>query len=209
MMVRVINRWNAAQYRSLLAAMHKDRKRVFIDTLRWNLPHEAERELDVFDDEDAEYLIIADGTTGDHLASLRLLRTDRPHLMSEVFPFLCENGVPGGPEVREVTRFCLSPRLPASDRLRIRNILVNGLVRYALTQDVSALTGVSQLGFLNQILSAGWQCIPLGLPQSVDGCTVGAFQIDVGPTTLASLCPAWQAEPALLRLLENNRPLAA
>lgn len=208
-MVHVINRQNASLYGSLLEAMHKDRKRVFIDTLRWNLPHEAERELDGFDDEHAEYLIVTDRETGDHMASLRLLRTDRPHLMSEVFPFLCEHGVSGGPNVREVTRFCLSPRLPARDRLRMRNVLVNGLVRYAMALEVSALTGVSQLGFLNQILSAGWQCTPLGLPQSIDGCTVGAFQIDVCPATLASLCPAWQAEPALLRSLEFDRPLAA
>lgn len=208
-MVRVINGQNAAMYASLLDAMHKDRKRVFIDTLRWNLPHEAERELDIFDDEHAEYLIVTDRMTGDHLASLRLLRTDRPHLMSEVFPFLCENGVPGGSNVREVTRFCLSPRLPARDRLRMRNVLVNDLIRHATALEVSALTGVSQLGFLNQILSAGWQCIQLGLPQSVNGSAVGAFQINVDPTTLASLCPAWRAEPALLRLLEFDQPLAA
>lgn len=208
-MVCVINRQNALLYSSLLEAMHKDRKRVFIDTLRWNLPHEAERELDIFDDEHAEYLIVADEMTGDHLASLRLLRTDRPHLMSEVFPLLCEDGVPGGPNVREVTRFCLSPRLPARDRLRMRNVLVNGLIRYATVLEVSALIGVSQLGFLNQILAAGWQCVPLGLPQSVDACTVGAFQINVGPATLASLCPAWQAESALLRSLEFDKPLAA
>lgn len=208
-MVLVIDHSNASLHRSLLAAMHRDRKRVFIDTLRWNLPHEAERELDVFDNEHARYLIVADRASGDHLASLRLLRTEGPHLMSEVFPFLCDDGVPSGAHVREVTRFCLSPRLRARERLRMRNVLVNGLIRYALLTQVSVLTGVSQIGFLSQILSAGWHCIPLGLPQRVDGSLVGAFQIHVGPATLALLSPAWQAEPGLLQQLEPGAPLAA
>lgn len=208
-MVRVVNHGNASLHRALLQAMHRDRKRVFIDTLRWKLPHEPDRELDAFDGEHAEYLIMADPNTDDHLASLRLLPTDQPHLMSEIFPFLCEGRVPAGPDIREVTRFCLSPRLRARDRLRARNILVNALVRYAMLMKVTTLTGVSQLAFLNQVLSAGWHCAPLGLPQRVDGSLVGAFQINISPATLASLTPSWQAEPGLLRLLELDRPLAA
>lgn len=208
-MVRVINRHNAPAHRLLIEAMHRDRKRVFIDIMRWNLPHEPERELDAFDDESAEYLIVGDPASGTHFASLRLLRTERPHLMSEVFPFLCEGGVRRGPNIREVTRFCLSPRLRARERLRMRNVLVNGLVEYALLTGVDTLTGVSELGFLSQILSAGWHCVPLGLPQSVDGSMVGAFQIDVGPATLASLSPAWRAEPCPLRVLQVDGRLAA
>ena len=53
-MVRVITNTSAVAHRHLLDAMHRDRKRVFIDTLRWNLPHEAERELDEFEEDDDE-----------------------------------------------------------------------------------------------------------------------------------------------------------
>jgi acyl-homoserine lactone synthase len=208
-MVRVITNTRVPAHRHLLDAMHRDRKRVFIDTLRWNLPHEAERELDAFDNEDAEYLILQDRATGDHLASLRLLRTDRPHLMSEIFPFLCEGGVPRGPHVREITRLCLSPRLRARERLKARNALVNGLIRYAVLHEVEALTGLSELGFLSQILSAGWHCVPLGLPQMVEGSLVGAFQINIASDTLCSLDPSWQCEPSQIYELEMDRPLAA
>src|SRR3546814_13427665 len=107
-MVKLITAQNAAEHQNLMRAMHRDRKRIFIDILKWDLPHEADFELDQFDDDDAEYLIVEDPRSGDHLASLRLLRTDRPHLMSEVFPFLCEGEIPQGPHVREVTRFCRS-----------------------------------------------------------------------------------------------------
>lgn len=208
-MVRIITSHNAPAHQSLLEAMHRDRKRVFIDTLRWDLPHEHDRELDQFDNEHAEYLILQHQATGEHMASLRLLRTDRPHLMSEVFPFLCEAGVPRGHHIREVTRLCLSPKLRARDRLRARNALVNGLIQYALLQDIKALTGLSELGFLSQILSAGWDCIPLGLPQMVEGRCVGAFQIRIAPHTLRSLEQTWQCHPSDLRVLEVERPLAA
>lgn len=208
-MVRVITNTSASAHQHLLDAMHRDRKRVFIDTLRWNLPHEAERELDEFDNEHAEYLILQDRATGDHLASLRLLRTDRPHLMSEIFPFLCEGGVPRGPHVREITRLCLSPRLRARDRRMARNALVNGLIRYAVLHEVEALTGLSELGFLSQILSAGWHCVPLGLPQMIEGSLVGAFQINIAADTLCSLDPSWRCEPSQIYELDMDRPLAA
>src|SRR3546814_4923547 len=87
--------------------------------------------------------------------------------MSEVFPFLCEGEIPQGPHVREVTRFCLSPRLRSRDRLRVRNRLVDGMIRHALRAKVTSLIGLSEMGFLSQILSAGWQCDPLGFPQVV------------------------------------------
>src|SRR3546814_21048105 len=99
-MVKLITAQNAAEHQNLMRAMHRDRKRIFIDLLTWDLPHEADFALDQFDADDAEYLIVEDPRSGDHLASLRLLRTDRPHLVSEVFPFHFEGEKPQGPNGR-------------------------------------------------------------------------------------------------------------
>lgn len=208
-MVRVINFENAPRYRFLLDAMHRDRKRVFIDILRWPLPHEGERERDAFDDADAEYLVLEDPLTGDHQASLRLLRTCRAHLMSEVFPHLCEQGVPSGPCIREVTRLCLSPRLRARERQQARNRLIRGLVQYALAMNICVLTGVSEQRFLTQVLSAGWDCVPLGQLRRVEGSLIGAFQINLDEASISSLIPSWQCAPDDRQLLELDRPLAA
>ena len=67
-------------------------------------------------DEYAEYIILCDPRSERHLGSLRILRTDRPHILGDVFPMLCEGEVPVGPEIRELTRLCLSPDLRAADR---------------------------------------------------------------------------------------------
>src|SRR5690242_15695686 len=93
---------------ALVASMLADRKRVFVDLLGWDVPHDGTIERDEFDHDDSEYLIFARGD--DHIASVRLLRTDRRHLLGSVFPELCEGDVPGGPDIREISRFCISPR---------------------------------------------------------------------------------------------------
>src|SRR5687768_6571804 len=88
----------------LLRTMHEDRKRVFIDALRWQLPHDGSQEQDQFDADGAIYLAAKD-KTGGHRVSVRLLDTERPHIVGTLFPFLCQAPLPRGPHVREITRY--------------------------------------------------------------------------------------------------------
>ena len=88
--------------------MFEDRKSIFVDLLKWDLPViEGRFELDEFDDSHATYLIVA-GEDGDHLGSARLLPTIRPHILGSLFADLCAAPPPTGPQVFEITRFCLS-----------------------------------------------------------------------------------------------------
>lgn len=208
-MIRLINRANCGAHADLVRDMHKDRKRVFVDLLRWDVPHDGIGEYDQYDDENAEYLIVQDVETGDHLASMRLLRTDRPHLLADHFSHLCENGVPRGPDIREVTRLCISPRRRAGERHRARNLLIRSMVEYGLMTGVRAFTAVADTGWLSQILSAGWDCRPLGLPQPAGGALAGALIIHIAPHTLGLFCPAWRCEAPPLRLVEFEPALAA
>lgn len=208
-MVHVVNKYNRHAYSGVIDIMLSDRKRVFVDTLRWDVPHDSQKEWDEFDDDLAEYLILQDSSTGDHLASLRLLRTDRPHLLGKVFPFLCEMEEPMGPNIREITRFCLSPRLRAPERLLARNKLVRALVEYGLLTGISTYTAVCEMSFLSQVLSIGWYCRPLGLPQVVEGSTIGALRIDLDPNTLRQFVRSWQCDTTALRIAEFDTSLAA
>ena len=170
-----------------LKAMFEARKHVFVDLLKWDVPVlDGRFELDQFDDPHAEYLIIGDGK-GRHLASTRLLRTTRPHILDSLFPQLCATRVPRGPAVREITRFCLDPRVGALARREARNVLVSGLVEHALAKDIEIYTGVAEFGWFQQILAFGWRCRPLGLPQLVDGRMLCALAIEITPGTPALL----------------------
>ncbi len=208
-MVTLINRYNAGRHASVLHAMHAARKRVFVDMLGWQIPHDGVEERDEFDDDDAVYLVVRDPNTGGHLASVRLLRTDRRHILGDLFPQLCDGPVPRAADVRELTRFCLAPGVGRTTRLAVRAKLVRAFVEYALLSGISAYTGVAHLSWLTQILAAGWNVRALGLPKEFGGMPLGALEIRITAQTLFQLAPDWRCEPAPIRTVEFDLPLAA
>jgi len=207
--VQLVTRSNAATHRPLLDRMFEDRKAVFVDLLKWDVPHDDRFEADQFDDDSAEYLIVNDRESGEHFASLRLLRTDRPHVLSTFFPELCERGVPSGPDIREISRMCLSPRHRGPERVQCRNLLASAMTEYALLMGIRAYTGVADMGWLSRVLSAGWRCEPLGLPQRVGGSTIGALMIHIEPDTIRKLQISGKYLSGVLRTEFFDRKLAA
>lgn len=208
-MVNLVNHHNRARHSALLDAMYADRKRVFVDMLKWDVPHDGVAERDEFDNDSAVYLVLADQWSGRHLASLRLLRTDQRHILGDIFPTLCAEPAPRGADIREITRLCLAPGIGRTARLRARNLLARSLVEYALLTGVKAYTGVAETGWLGQILSAGWRCRPLGLPKIIGGTLLGSLIIEIDAGTLGHLDPAWRHDAADMRVVEFDMPLAA
>lgn len=180
----------------ILRQMFEARKQVFVDLLKWEVPVLGGRfELDQFDDEHANYIIVAD-REGDHLGSARLLPTTRPHILGGLFPELCAGPVPAGPEIYEITRFCLGRTQGALARRMTRNRLVSALVSFALGHGIRTYTGVAEMGWLQQILAFGWDCRPLGAPLQLGGRLTGALAINIDSETPALLDrnQIWAAE---------------
>lgn len=203
MMITVDER-NRAAHAHAVRSMFEARKRVFVDLLRWDLPVLADRfEVDQFDDGHATYLILVDAARR-HLASARLLPTTRPHILSSLFPDLCEGAPPAGPDVLEITRFCLSRDLRAPERRSARDQLVTAIARFALDTGVRTYTGVAELPWLQQILAFGWDCMPLGLPHMHGRQTLGALRIDIDEDTPGKLAAA-----GVYAEVEPSRPAAA
>lgn len=170
-----------------LCAMFEARKRVFVDILRWDVPVLCGRyEVDQFDTPDAQYLVLT-SEAGEHRASARLLLTDRPHILADLFPQLCTEPMPQGPQVREITRFCLDPRLAAPARRLARNELVSALADYALREGITDYTGVAAPGWYRQIAAFGWDCRALGDEIQVGRERLIALHIRVDPDTPARL----------------------
>lgn len=169
-----------------LRAMFRARKEVFIDLLKWDLPVLADEfELDQFD-RDAEYLILLeDGVS--HRASTRLLRTDRPHLLGDLYPHLCAGPVPAGPGIREITRFCLDRHQRTAERRSARNQLVTALAEHALASGITAYTGVAELDWFEQIRRFGWACEALGQPVTHEGRKLVALHIQIDDDTIGRL----------------------
>ncbi len=184
-MIQLVTRDDRALFERELDEMFRERKKVFVDRLGWEVPVvDGEFEIDQFDTEHAVYLIAKDAA-GVQLGSCRLLPTSRPHLMSEVFPHLCERGVPTGEDIWEITRMCTTEAAPEPRRIRQR--LMIAMVEYALLYGIKRFTLVSHMAYLSAILAIGMDCDPLGLPQTFGDQTVGALAINITPETLAYL----------------------
>lgn len=184
-MVVVVTAAARARYADLLADMHRHRRRVFIDRFGWELPvTEDGLEVDQFDTEAAVYLL-ALGPDQRLIGSLRLLPSTGPHLLGDIFPRLCDAGVPRGDGVWEVSRFCTDPDL--KDPRLARKLLLVALVEFALLHEVFRFTCVTHLLGLQQLVGIGWDARPLGLPQADGEDMIGALAIDITPETLGLL----------------------
>lgn len=170
-----------------LRAMFQARKEVFIDLLKWELPALGGcYEVDQFDTVDAEYLVLLDQEM-QHRASTRLLRTDQPHILADLYPHLCAGPVPRGETVREITRFCLDRHQRAAERRCARNQLVTALANHALANGITAYTGVAEQDWFEQIRLFGWACEALGQPLRHGTRWLRALHIVIDDQTIAGL----------------------
>ncbi len=182
-MLHVITARNRHSYVREIDSMHRDRKRVFVDRLKWDLRvFDGEREVDQFDTDDAVYIMEADNRH--HLASLRLLPTTKPHLLGDIFPFLCKGDVPRGEDIWELTRLCITPDVDKAEAAGLRGIVWLGALRYAFARGIHKFTGVTHAQFLSQVLAAGLHVEPLGLPQVYRGDLIGAHIVHISPDDL-------------------------
>lgn len=191
----------------LFDAMFRDRKRVFVDLRGWKVPViGGEFEVDQFDGPRTVYCIATDDK-GAHRGSIRLIPTNEPHILGDVFPELCDGEVPKGPDIWELTRACPSPDLPAAERRKVRNALITAVVEYARHSRIRSYTCIADSGWLSQILAMGWNCTPLGLPRKVDRTNTGALRIDITTDTRGLLKDAGTWVPSRFVLLDDASPL--
>lgn len=208
-MVQLVTAHNRWSHRRLMDRMFEDRKAIFVDLLKWDIPHDGRFERDQYDDEDTEYLIVNELNSSEHYASVRMLRTDRPHMLEALFPELCDQGIPRGPDIREISRMCLSSRHRGPERMRFRNLLASAMTEYGLLAGIRAYTAVMEVGRMSRVLAAGWRCEPLGMPRKIGPTMVGALMIHIDPDTIRRLRRTGRYESGVLRVEPMAEPIAA
>lgn len=172
----------------LIEAMHRDRKTVFIDQLKWDIATTADGlEIDEYDRDDTVYLLVADRATGGHLGSVRLLSTAGPHLLGDKFAGLCAGAVPRGPAIFEITRMLTRPGLPRDVALRVRQHLSIAIAEFALANGIGQFTMMTHVQYLANVLAVGWDCEPLGMPQEHDGVAIAALLVGIDAAALARM----------------------
>lgn len=171
-----------------LRGMHRDRKRVFVDWLKWDVPVvDGEYEIDQFDTASAVYLLRL-GSDGQHLGSIRLLPTTEPHLLDTIFaePLGIED-LPTGPTVWEASRICTNPDIDKELAVRVRRELGVAMAEYGLAVGITDYTYVTHSAYVPTMLAAGWDMRPLSLPAEYSGQQLEAIAMRVTPETVPTL----------------------
>lgn len=87
----------------LLESMFKARKRMFVDELKWDLAYDDKGELDQFDTDSTEYILVTEN--GYHSASLRLHKNK---LCKSLMQAISKSDYPDGEDIWELSRFVSS-----------------------------------------------------------------------------------------------------
>jgi N-acyl-L-homoserine lactone synthetase len=169
-LINIITAENRHLFHHALTEMHVQRKHLFVDRMRWQMESVGGLEIDNFDSGEAIYLIetstpVTDATTARNavVQSARLLRSDRPHLLGDVFPQLCSGPVTRSPKIWEATRFCPAPETPKGEARRMLLFrMIGGILETGLLFGIEQVTFVASAALRPLALRAGWELEALG-----------------------------------------------
>jgi acyl homoserine lactone synthase len=186
--MNVISGNNGVLSKGLLSHVANYRYKVFIETLGWKLPTKNCEELDQFDNDDTVY-VVAQDDNGRVNGCARLLPTDRPYLLGDVFPQLMDGlPLPRSSDVWELSRFAavdfnhptLTPLAQFSSPTAIK--LLQKSIACAAAHGAKRLITVSPIGIERLLRRAGFQAHRAGPPMKIDGQSIFACWIEAQTT---------------------------
>jgi N-acyl-L-homoserine lactone synthetase len=164
-MVQLVQGATNPTCRELLAKMFRQRYEIFVKEKGWNIKSYNGIEFDQYDTGETLYLIDLD-RYGNVAASTRMIRTDQPIMLADVFADMCERPIPRGADCWELTRGAMSKNLRGSGHYgRIQC----GLLEGALLFGVNKGCGLFSVDLLMSKIRSGLDAKPMGQPRMIDG----------------------------------------
>lgn len=199
--VFIANAENRCLFGPDLEEMHRQRKVVFVDRAGWRIPVLADRETDAYDRTDTLYLLAKDQPDGGLLASARLLTTMAPHLMSDLFAAACRDGVPRGPTIWEVSRFCTAPAIRnRAQRLKLLWEMSCAVMETALVYGIDQVVFVANRALLPLTMGCGWDARALGVTLPDAGDEITAVIAAITPAGLCRVRERYSVPAPAIRL---------
>ncbi len=213
-MIRIINGANRNDYPEEIAAMHRLRKRVFHDLLKWDVTVRDDWEVDHYDDANPVY-VMSYSTEGLLRGSLRLMPTLGPNMLDDTFPIL----LGGRPEIRsaeiwESSRFCIEPEISqdrASNQVTIAAAeLMCGVGEIGLASGLSHIVTVTDVFLERMFRRMGCPGERIAEPHKIGSVHAVAVAWEVTPDLLARMKAIAEIEgPLLVEPLSIEQPRAA
>ncbi|TIN77494.1 acyl-homoserine-lactone synthase [Mesorhizobium sp.] len=203
----VVTAQNKYLYENEFDEFLRRRHDFFVHQKRWRPPSLDGRERDQFDTDAATYIL---GMEEERVVtSARLLPTSEPHMVSEIFPHLCErSGVPRRPDWAEWTRTFVVPDKRSAGLRGTLTELCCAVMEYALDEGLTALGGVQETYFMPHHSALKWRAEPMGMAREVNGEWYIVAYIDVNERALASVRKILGIDHSLLVRRGKQRPFA-
>ncbi len=208
-MIRMIHGHQRGAHVSDIDAMHRIRKKVFHERMKWEVPVIRHWEVDGFDALDPLYLL-AMSDQGKVVGGLRLLPTMGPNMLNDVFSVLLPEGRPvESPLIWESSRFSVDHEsdVPVGPKGIGRATAELGLAM----NEIGLATGLSHIvtvydALMHRMLRrAGCAGDPIAEPQRIGSVLCYAVFFEIGESTERALRDASGIKGSVLEA--NRSPL--
>jgi acyl-homoserine lactone synthase len=187
-MMYVLSGAEAHLYRGLMDQVYRLRHDVFVKEMGWDDLHRDDGlEIDQFDSADAvHHICVRDDKV---VGYQRMLPTVKPHLLSELFPYLCEGPLPRSASTFELTRYCVAPAHREGRRgvSSVGSELMAGFVEWGLDCGVSKVIIEFETIWVLRALQLKFLVRPLGHETQIGRQRIVATELTFDAATLRAI----------------------
>ena len=163
-----------------VGAMVADREIVSADLAGWWRRFAGDQPaIDARNSDETVHLIVGETHGGAQLGAARLVPIIAPYSIDATAPQPGAAGLPCAADGWEIISLVTRPGLAPGAAERVRQHLAVGIIEYGLARGIGYFTALIPMTSLPAMLSIGWDCAPLGLPQTVDGVATAPLAITV------------------------------
>lgn len=184
--------------RQLLDEMYTLRRRVFVERLGWDVPSTHEGEVDEFDHPSTVYVLSTEAN-GRLTGCLRLLPTEGPYMLEQVFPVLLgSRSAPRRAHIWEMSRFAFDLRRQRQPGWGFSGTvlqLVRGTMAFAAAQGIERYLLATTLPIERMMRIHGMHAWRLGFPRPIGKVTSVGLALEADGITRAACGMEGQGGP--------------
>lgn len=190
-MIHIAHGPSDPRYADLIDEMFRQRAAAFGERRGWRVTVENDRERDRFDDLHPLY-VLSVGENGELRASLRLLPTTGPHMLSDVFPeVMGDEQIVRDPLVWESSRFNVNTKLFSRTSTHLVTVvtgeLLAGLFEIAEVAGLKWIVSVYDVAVERVLRRTGCSFSRIGIPHRYDRELTVAGLFEVGTDVVTKL----------------------
>lgn len=194
-----------------IQSVYRLRHKVFKGRLDWAVNSIDDMEFDEFDHDRTCYLVKYSGQ-GDALGCARIMPTEGPNMLRDIFPFLMDNPVPSASDLWEISRFAVDTQQIMTNGYlsSLTTELLIGLAIIGERMNLRGYIAVVDLRMERIVRRTAWPIRRIGQPKRVGSTTAVAIELPTNRSVIQRMMEKntlTSIEFAPLPMLENRNYL--